>query len=252
MQRYFVKDDQIQEDQVTIKAEDAHHIMNVMRMKEGDKIEVCDESNHAYVCQIEANQNLQVIAKLIQPIEESTELPIRVTIAQGLPKGDKFELIVQKATELGVTAVLPFASERSIVKWDQGQKVQKKLERLRKIAKEAAEQSHRASLPTIEEPVNLKGLISLKEAYTHKLVAFEESAKRGERHGFANLLDTIKPGESLLVVIGPEGGLSSNEVNELTQNGFSCAGLGPRILRTETASLYVLAALSYHFELAMR
>ncbi len=252
MQRYFVSQEQISDHQITINGEDARHIQRVMRMKKGDSLIICDSSANTYHCKIQALEGQAVLCEIDENVAEQTELPIRVTLAQGLPKGDKLDWIVQKATELGVTAFIPFASERAIVKWGEPQKVQKKLERLRKIAKEAAEQSHRNTLPHIEAPLDLLGLMNLGDSFTHKLVAFEEEAKRGERHGFADLIHAMKPGDSLLVVVGPEGGLSVEEVKALESQGYSKVGLGPRILRTETAPLYILSALSYQFELSMR
>lgn len=252
VQRYFVGNDQIHDEHVTIEGDDAHHILKVMRMKPGERLIVCNENAQAFSCFVEEGTGQRVRCRIDHQVEEERELPIHVTIVQGLPKGDKLELIVQKATELGVTAFIPFESERAIVKWEQPLKVQKKLDRLRKIAKEAAEQSHRSMVPLIESPISLIELLAKKDDYTHKIVAFEEEAKRGERRGFANLLQSIKQGESLLVVIGPEGGLSEQEVDAFKESGFESVGLGPRILRTETAPLYVLSAVSYHFELSMR
>lgn len=171
-----------------------------------------------------------------------------MTIASGLPKGDKLELIIQKGTELGAFSFLPFSAKRSIVKWDE-KKAVKKVERWQKIAKEAAEQSHRRFIPNVHNPVNLSVLINLSQEFTYKLIAYEEVAKQGEGSVLAETLLQMKPGESLLVVFGPEGGLAVDEIEVLINNGFRACALGPRILRTETAPLYLLSALSYQFEL---
>jgi 16S rRNA (uracil1498-N3)-methyltransferase len=251
MQRYFVSNDQRTDVGVTITGEDARHISRVMRMKPGDPILVCDEAGQTFLCEIQEIYETNVRCLIRETIEEKSELPIKVTLVQGLPKGDKLEFVVQKGTELGAAGFLPFESERAIVKWDTS-KVQKKLERLRKIAKEAAEQSQRSTIPIINEPLRLDALIAFSQSFTHKMVAYEEEAKQGEVKRFASLLSTIKEGQSLLVVLGPEGGLTAEEVNKLQQAGFVLAGLGPRILRTETAPLYVLSAVSYQFELLKR
>jgi 16S rRNA (uracil1498-N3)-methyltransferase len=251
MQRYFVSNDQRTDVGVTITGEDARHISRVMRMKPGEPILVCDETGQTFLCEIQEINETNVRCLIRETIEEKSELPIKVTLVQGLPKGDKLEFVVQKGTELGAAGFLPFESERAIVKWDTS-KVQKKLERLRKIAKEAAEQSHRSTIPIINEPLRLDALIAFSQSFTHKMVAYEEEAKQGEVKRFASLLSTIKEGQSLLVVLGPEGGLTAEEVDKLQQAGFVLAGLGPRILRTETAPLYVLSAVSYQFELLKR
>jgi len=251
MQRYFVSDAQRTEGFFTITGEDARHISKVMRMKPGDSILVCDEAGQTFLCEIQENNETNVFCLIKENLVETNELPIKVTLAQGLPKGDKLEFVIQKGTELGAAGFIPFESERAIVKWDTS-KAPKKLERLRKIAKEAAEQSHRSTIPLIHDPQKLNALIVSSQSFSHKMVAYEEEAKHGEDKRFARLLSTMQEGDSLLVVLGPEGGLTAEEVDILQETGFVCAGLGPRILRTETAPLYVLSAVSYQFELLKR
>jgi len=246
VQRYFV--DLIAEEQFTLTGEDFHHIVNVMRFKVGDQIICTTSTGEGAICQIAEITDEQVVADVVQWEDRSTELPIRVTIASGLPKGDKLELIIQKGTELGAFSFLPFSAKRSIVKWDE-KKAVKKVERWQKIAKEAAEQSHRRFIPNVHNPVNLSVLINLSQEFTYKLIAYEEVAKQGEGSVLAETLLQMKPGESLLVVFGPEGGLAVDEIEVLINNGFRACALGPRILRTETAPLYLLSALSYQFEL---
>jgi 16S rRNA (uracil1498-N3)-methyltransferase len=134
------------------------------------------------------------------------------------------------------------------VKWDE-KKAAKKIDRWQKIAKEAAEQSHRTFLPEVVSPLNFKALLEKSKNYHYRVAAFEEESRNGETSIFAMTLQRMKKGESLLVVFGPEGGLSEEEVQLLRAHDFALCGLGPRILRTETAPLYTLAAISYHFEL---
>ena len=247
MQRYFV--DQIaNENRFNIVGDDYHHIVRVMRMKEGDQIICVSLLNKSAVCAIAEITDEQIIAEVVQWISGTSELPIEVTIASGLPKGDKLEWIIQKGTELGAFQFIPFISARSVVKWDE-KKAVKKIERWQKIAKEAAEQSHRLKLPKVENPVNLKSLIKMGEDFDYKLIAFEEEAKHGEASIFAKTLSEMKRGQTLLFVFGPEGGLTELEVSSLSEHGFRACGLGPRILRSETAPLYALSAVSYHFEL---
>ncbi|MFD0048290.1 16S rRNA (uracil(1498)-N(3))-methyltransferase [Actinomycetes bacterium NPDC127524] len=247
MQRYFLRKCDVEGNTVTISGDDFHHITRVMRMEAGSKIIAVTEDGQAGVCEITNISSDSVIGNVIEWKHEEKELPVSVTIASGLPKGDKLEYIVQKGTELGAAEFIPFIAARSVVKWDQ-KKAGKKTERLQKIAKEAAEQSHRTILPNVQEPVSLTELANLGGFHV-KLIAFEEEAKRGETSILASLLGKAEPGQRILFVFGPEGGLSEAEIEKLSAAGFISCGLGPRILRTETAPLYALAAVSYHLEL---
>ncbi|WP_066049828.1 16S rRNA (uracil(1498)-N(3))-methyltransferase [Robertmurraya korlensis] len=246
MQRYFV--DQTTEGRFVITGDDFRHIVKVMRLKISDQIICTTSRGEGAICQIAEITDEQVVADVVQWEERSSELPVRVTIASGLPKADKLEWIIQKGTELGAYSFVPVATARSVVKWDE-KKAEKKVDRWQKIAKEAAEQSHRRIVPSVATPVNLSGLISLSKDYTYKLVAYEEEAKQGERSTLARTLQGMKNEDSVLIVFGPEGGLTESEVELLSKEGFESCGLGPRILRTETAPLYVLSVISYQFEL---
>ncbi|MDQ0205529.1 16S rRNA (uracil(1498)-N(3))-methyltransferase [Alkalicoccobacillus murimartini] len=248
MQRYFVPNDQMSDKQVTIKGDDASHITRVMRMQPGQSIVCINQKQRVVLCMLESVDSTEVSASIKEEQSVQTELPIEVTIAQALPKGDKFDLIVQKGTELGASGFLPFSAARSIVKWD-AKKSAKKIERLEKIAKEAAEQSYRMKLPVIYPNASTKQVIETFHEYTACLILAEEQAKAGETSILAHQLTNMKPGDKLLVLIGPEGGFSEDEIVLFEQAGAKACGLGPRILRTETASLAVLAAISYHFEL---
>lgn len=246
MQRYFV--DQTTEGRFVIKGDDFRHIVKVMRLKINDQIICTTSKGEGAICQIAEITDEQVVADVVQWEGVSSELPVRVTIASGLPKGDKLEWIIQKGTELGAYSFVPVTTARSVVKWDE-KKADKKVDRWQRIAKEAAEQSHRRIVPTVVSPLNLAKLISLSKDYTYKLIAYEEEAKQGERSTLARTLQEMKNDDSVLIVFGPEGGLTELEVELLTQEGFRSCGLGPRILRTETAPLYVLSVISYQFEL---
>lgn len=247
MQRYFLNDDQSLEDTVSIDGEDARHIRKVMRMNVGDAIICCVGGKCAECELVEWNED-KVIAKVVRQLDESPELPVVVTIAHGLPKGDKLEMVVQKGTELGAFSFVPFVAARSIVKWD-SKKADKKGQRLQKIAKEAAEQSHRSQIPEVHAVKSFHQLIEMSSGYNIKIVAFEEEAKAGETAKLAAALKSANSGDSILALIGPEGGLTDEEVGLLEEHGFIPCGFGPRILRTETAPLYLLSAVSYHFEL---
>lgn len=245
MQRYFVDD--FKDNYFYISKEDRHHIVKVMRLKVNDEI-ICVNNGKTAICRIEEITDENVCAKVVKWEEGSVELPVKIAIASGLPKGDKLEWIIQKGTELGASVFIPFAASRSVVKWDD-KKAEKKVERWNKIAKEAAEQSHRQLVPEVKHPITLKSLIDQSKSYDYTLIAFEEDAKQGETSRLHATLKGIQNGQSILFVFGPEGGLTEEEVSLLKENGFQSCGLGPRILRTETAPLYALAAVSYQIEL---
>ncbi len=246
MQRYFVSPNQIEDNKITITGEDVHHIAHVMRMKVMDKIICCVNGKTAHCTITEISDT--VCCEVMEWMESHTELPVQVMIASGLPKGDKLEQVIQKGTELGACSFIPLKVSRSIIKWDD-KKGDKKVERWQKIAKEAAEQSYRAIVPNVEQPQTIKQLIQFAKDINYKLVAYEQEAKQGEKSNFARFLTHIQPSESVLIVFGSEGGLDMKEVAELQANGFIPCSLGPRILRTETAPLYALAAISYEMEL---
>ncbi|CAM3814075.1 16S rRNA (uracil(1498)-N(3))-methyltransferase [Mesobacillus zeae] len=247
MQRYFAKQGS-EDGRFTISGDDARHIAKVMRMEKGDRIFCVSPDGRTALCEIENITGENVEAAVVKWEEGSSELPILITIASGLPKGDKLEYIIQKGTELGAFAFVPFIASRSVVKWDE-KKAAKKTERLMKIAKEAAEQSHRSHVPDVASPTGLKELAEMAKSYSHKLVAYEEEAKRGEKSALAEVLGNMSSGQTLFTVFGPEGGLSEQEVSFLKEQGFRECSLGPRILRTETAPLYLLSAASYQTEL---
>ncbi|QTD41655.1 16S rRNA (uracil(1498)-N(3))-methyltransferase [Sporosarcina sp. Te-1] len=247
MQRYFLTTPFDQNDESWIEGEDAKHISRVMRMSTGDAI-IAVSDTEAYISSIlEITPEGVRVRRDPDSLLPDREMPVAVTIACGLPKGDKLDYIVQKGTELGMKALLPFEAERSIVKWD-AKKGGKKVERLQKIAKEAAEQCHRTVIPEVKVPVSFRNLLAEASRYDILLVADEEDAKSNEPNRIADRLKNVYHKQSVLVVFGPEGGISRKEAEMLKSAGFLSVSLGPRILRTETAPLYVLSAMSYEFE----
>lgn len=247
MQRYFVDTVENDMDHFMISGENARHISKVMRMAVGEEIIVVHD-NVAYVCEIiELDQDVRV--KKIGTTIPSPEMPVQVDIACGLPKGDKLELIAQKATELGMHALIPFAAERSIVKWDD-KKAKKNQERLQKISQEAAEQSHRTYVPGVVQPISFKQLVQTFSNYDAVYIADEEDAKLANRTTFKQKLQSLNKEKTLriLCIFGPEGGISRHESAVFLEAGAQTMSLGPRILRAETAPLYALSAISYEFE----
>ena len=248
MQRYFLKNSQFNNDLALITGDDAHHMSRVMRMTIGDQVIVCNEDKNCYYATIKQIKDQEIEVTLDSMIEAQTELPIEVTIAQGLPKGDKFEWVIQKATECGASEFIPLEMERSVVKLD-AKKAGKKIERWNKIAKEAAEQSHRQMVPNVTSVQTLKQLLAQASQYDICLFAYEETAKQGQLAQLKQTLSTIENHKKLLVIVGPEGGISEKEETILLESGFKPCALGPRILRTETAPIYILSAISYALEL---
>ena len=244
MQRYFV--DSLDYPTAVITGDDARHIARVMRMKENDQVIIVADKK-AYVASITSLGDEGVTVQVQEAVEREVELPVDVTIACGLPKGDKLDLVIQKATELGMTGFIPFEADRSIVKWE-AKKWTKKQERFEKIAKEAAEQSHRTVIPHIYSLLSFKDLVKVSKTFDVVLICDEEEAKKSERIRFADHIKTVYDNKSILLVFGPEGGLARHEVERLVENGASAVTLGPRILRAETAPLYALAAISYEYE----
>ncbi|TVP85025.1 MAG: 16S rRNA (uracil(1498)-N(3))-methyltransferase [Alkalicoccus sp.] len=246
MQRYFLDNSLFQKERALLDDESSHHALTVMRMSPGDQLIVCRMDGTCYLSELEEEPSSAV--RLLKEEAPSAELPVKVTIAQGLPKGDKLESVLQKGTELGAETFLPFRADRSIVKLDQ-KKAAKKESRWQKIAKEAAEQAHRQKIPAVISVQDFEQLVKRAEETAFVLIAYEEDAKQGEASALHSTLSAMEPGDRVMVVIGPEGGLSEREVKALQKaGGISCA-FGPRILRTETAPLYALSVLSYHFEL---
>lgn len=249
MQTYFVEENNWQENEVFI-SEDAHHIIRVMRYNIGDVILCVHPNRQVAKCEITSfnKDESLVIAKIMEWLDIDNELPVQVTILQSLPKGNKLELIVQKGTELGASKFIFFESKRSIVKWD-GKKAKNRIQRYEKIAKEASEQAKRNIVPKISYVENINQFIeNIDNQHCLKLIAYEEEAKQNRTSSFSQQLKQVRANEEIYIIIGPEGGLTEDEVQYFNKYGFVPVRLGKRILRTETASLYALSAISYHLE----
>lgn len=245
MQRYFI--DQTYQSTIEVSGEPHHHMSRVMRMSVDDQVFLVFNDQTAIKAKITAIDSDKVTLAEVEKESLLRELPIQITIASGFPKGEKLELIVQKGTELGAHEFIAFPGESSVAKWD-AKKQQKKQQRLNKIAQEAAEQSHRQALPTVNF-TSEKELIASFADYDAVLIAYEESAKQGEQAQLVQTFQALEAGQKLLVVFGPEGGLTPNEIEKFQAAGAKLCGLGPRILRTETAPFYLLSAASFYYEL---
>lgn len=243
MQRYFVKNEQIQKKHIVILGQDVHHIKRVMRMREGQEITVCDEDGSVFLCKIVQLTEEEVLTEIITSLDESSELPLEVTIAQGLIKRDKTEEVIKKITELGATSYVSVQMERSSIRLDTIE--EKHMLRIKKIIKEASEQSRRNKTMQHLGLINFQTLLTMSKDYDLACFAYEETKTN---HALREHLSNFH-GERILVLIGPEGGISSKEAKLLEQNGFVAVGLGKRILRTETAPLFVMSVIGYELEM---
>lgn len=247
MQRYFVKGIVSEATHsLDFSKEQVHQLKKVMRVRVGERFEVVDDKSQLAIVEVTELEPFEV--KVAELLEQKVELPVAVTIAVGLSKGDKLDWIVQKATELGVSEIIPLSMTRNVVKWT-GDKSTKKIERLQKIAEEASEQSHRLKVPRVTNVMTLKELTSYTSFFEQKLIAYEESAKFGESLQLVKSLQSLKENGRVIFVFGPEGGIEEQEVELLEKSGYLPCSLGPRILRAETAPLYALSAVSYQCEL---
>uniref|UniRef100_UPI00403F409C 16S rRNA (uracil(1498)-N(3))-methyltransferase n=1 Tax=Candidatus Enterococcus willemsii TaxID=1857215 RepID=UPI00403F409C len=248
MQRYFLEEDYTAKEQYEVMGEPYHHMVRVMRMTPGNQVYLVFANQVSIVAEISGITESAVCLVEKEKEQQEKELPVAITIASGYPKGDKLDLIVQKGTELGAAGFIGFPAKTSVVKWD-GKKLAKKQQRLEKIAQEAAEQSHRQVTPTVALLDSEKTFIQQLTQFDMIVIAYEESAKQGEVSQLAQILQTVKAGSRILAIFGPEGGLTPAEVEQFMAAGGQPCGLGPRILRTETAPFYLLSAASYQLEL---
>lgn len=249
MYQFFVEDEQVAFDaeqktgKICITGTDVNHIRNVLRMKTGEKVRVSDRSGHAFFCYLEEIAGDHVSARIEYADESGTELDNPIWLFQGLPKSDKMELIIQKATELGVSEVIPVSMKNCVVKLD-AKKADNKNKRWQTIAESAAKQSKRTVIPVIRPLMNWKEALELAKTLDVVLVPYEN--ERG-MEATREIIGHIAPGQSIGIFIGPEGGFSEEEIAGLPDEMHRIS-LGRRILRTETAGLATLAMLVYQLD----
>lgn len=247
MQQYFIYGIPNAETIEITDKDTIKHMFQVMRLRSGDEVVLVFPDGIKRRAEVVDAESRTM--RIIEELGDNVELPVHVTIACGFPKGDKFATIAQKATELGAAEICGFPADRSIVKWDD-KKLSKLAEKLEKVVQGAAEQSKRNIVPSINLVANKKSFVDSFALYDKVFIAYEEAAKDGEKSVLANSLSEVSAGERLLFIFGPEGGITDMEINTFTQAGAVCAGLGPRIMRAETAPMYVLSAVSYALELS--
>ncbi len=245
MHHFFVKPEQIGREFISIQGSDVNHIRNVLRMKEGESFTVSGgEDGKFYRCELASFEPEQILGRILWVEEAGAELPCRITLFQCLPKADKMELIIQKAVELGAWEIVPVASKRSVVKLD-AKKAQAKQKRWQAISESAAKQCKRLHVPKItpvctwEEALARAGETDVR-LFPYELAEDMEQTRR--------TVGAIRPGQSVAVFIGPEGGFAPEETESAVDAGCVPITLGKRILRTETAGMTVLSILMYCLE----
>ena len=244
MYHFFVDPSAIGEGKVKITGADLNHMKNVLRMKTGEAVLISDGTGKDYNCQIESYAEGEGILEILSENEDSKELPSRIWLFQGLPKSDKMEVIIQKAVELGVYEIIPMATARAVVKLDQ-KKAAAKVKRWQAISESAAKQSKRLLIPEVKEPVKFSEALKLASDLDVRLIPYELAEGMD---GTRRIIQSVKPGQSVAVFIGPEGGFEEAEVELAKEAGFQAITLGRRILRTETAGMTVLSILMYQLE----
>lgn len=245
MQQYFIKGKA--EKKVTITDKDTiKHMFQVMRLTDEAEVILVFDDGVKYLAKVTNSMAHEL--EIIEALPDQVELPVKVTIASGFPKGDKLDTIAQKVTELGASALWGYPADWSVVKWD-GKKLAKKEDKLAKIVLGAAEQSKRNRVPEVHLFEQKAEFLKSLSSFDHIFVAYEETAKAGQLATLAREVKEVKPGSKLLFIFGPEGGISPAEITQFEAAGAIKVGLGPRIMRAETAPLYALSALSYALEL---
>jgi 16S rRNA (uracil1498-N3)-methyltransferase len=240
MARFFVSEDLIKNNTVTVTGSDVKHITKVLRLKPGAVISLLTENGSEFEAKITEINNWAVECSIIAQKQVSTEAPVRITLYQGLPKADKMEMIIQKSTELGVVSIVPVICDRSIAKIDE-KKASIKVARWQRIAEEAAKQSRRSVIPVVREVLNFKDALSQLDETVLAIMPWEEE----QNGGIKKVLITNKNKEAVALFIGPEGGFTSEEAALAREKGVFLVSLGPRILRTETAGIAVAALILY-------
>lgn len=244
MYHFFVTPAQIEEGYAVITGQDVNHIRNVLRMKPGEKVGIRDGISRSYICELEELGTEEVRARILSEETDSSELPARIYLFQGLPKGDKMELIIQKAVELGAYQIIPVATRRAVVKLDK-KKEESKLKRWNAIAESAAKQSGRMLVPEVAGVMTLSEALSMSREFEMNLIPYELEEGMAKTR---EILNQIKPGMRVGVYIGPEGGFDVEEVEQAKACGVHPVTLGRRILRTETAGLTALSILMFQLE----
>ena len=244
MYRFFIDENQVNEDEIIIVGSDVNHISNVLRLKLSDTISLCNQKGTDYICTIVSLTKEEIHCRIIEQGQIKSELPIQITLVQGAPKQEKMELIIQKSVELGVFQIMPVEMKRSIVKYDD-KKVDKKLERWQSIAEAAAKQAKRGIVPKIIPFQSWKKTLEQLKHFDKVIVPYEHEEGISRTR---DIFSQLKKSDSIAIVIGPEGGFDESEIADLVGINAITVSLGNRILRTETAGFAAIAMIVYQTE----
>lgn len=244
MYRFFVEQEACKGSAIRITGNDWNHMKHVLRLKCGETVAVSDGSEREYICEIEAYTEEAAQLRVIDILDSNAELPTAITLYQGFPKGDKMELIIQKAVELGAARIVPVMMQRSVVKLD-AKKAEKRVERYNAIARSAAKQSKRSVIPVVAPVMNWKEALEDARQLDMVLLPYEDAAGMVYAR---KLIQQAASKPSLGIIIGPEGGFEAAEVEAAKEAGAECLTLGHRILRTETAGMTALSLLMFEIE----
>ena len=244
MHRFFAEPGQIGEKEIVITGADVNHIRNVLRMRADEEVLIADGQGAEYRCKLTDLGENEVRAQILWKLDGNAELASAVTLFQGLPKSDKMDLIVQKCVELGVDRIVPVSTKRAVVKLD-AKKEQTRLKRWNTISESAAKQSGRGVIPEVSGVMTFGKALEEAKKLDVLLIPYERAENMAETR---RVMGEIRPGQSVGIFIGPEGGFEESEVEEAVAAGAQAITLGRRILRTETAGLAVMAMLGYLLE----
>lgn len=252
MHRFYCEQKNIVDRQIFLTGMDVNHIRNVLRMKRGEDLVICDGHGKDYYCRINSLDAAQIIVDIDEEKPSESELPVRITLYQGLPKKEKMELIVQKTVELGVAEIVPVAMKRCVVKLEDEKKESKKRERWQLISESAAKQSGRGVIPEVTKALSYKEALKRAAERGMIIVPYEHAAGMNAlKQAVTELTASLgKDRKEISVFIGPEGGFEESEMEHALTFGAVSVSLGKRILRTETAGLATLSILMYEIECA--
>ena len=235
LQRITINPQQLQENQLLLTPQQQHYLLRVLRLRDGDQFIAMNGTGKWWLTKLQGTQG-----ELVEILEVKTELPVSITLMMALPKGNGFDEVIRCCTELGVTSIAPVLSDRSLLNPSS-----QKLERWRRIASESAEQSERAVIPTILEPVAFKTAINENTA-THSYIC----EARGDYPHLKQVINNTKIAREIIIAIGPEGGWTDQELEIAVRSGFVATSLGCRILRAVTAPIVAISLIAANFELS--
>lgn len=246
MQKFFVEKEQIGNDIIVILGTDVNHITNVLRMQKEQLLQICVKDNMGnYIVKIVEIEKEKIITQILEKLDTTVESKVQIDLYQGLPKADKMELIIQKTIEIGINKIIPVDMIRCVVKLDE-KEAKKKIDRWQKIAEAAAKQSKRDIIPIVENKIKIKDVINKINDYDCFIVAYEDETKKTLKQVLKNIEN--KNNYKIGILVGPEGGIDSKEIEILKENNAISVSLGKRILRTETAPITMVSNIMYELE----